>query len=261
MKKYLLLILMLITILTGCKAKKESEQTSNINTNEENISEIAKEMRKEPQWYHSTDSVIILSGKFLYEVDDDGYLIPTYNCDVGDKISIFTDESYNPIEKMAQVKNPDGTITNKKVSYIYYSHGDYELNINFSLSLWVDNSVIASEPNTKFYTAVAANDLNIYLSNDFSSITDQIIEKGSYVAVTEPCPGDLIKACLYDGNSYGRIVYIDQNLITNPQEMELLVLQTKMANQSLQDEVRHELEEVIEDLKKEIYKQEHYYEY
>ena len=269
MKKCLLLALILPAILAGCKKnlKLEKNEASTENTSlEKNDTDINEEFKRRPEKFfipNYKQTYFISQNEIpLYERNDDDYMIhQKYSAfaETASKLEILYDDNWNKYETDSKILNPDGSYSETK-KFTLVNISERSLECYFSLTFWVESSVLADLFDNGNMPCTSAADLHVYTDNNLNSITDTIIPDGTRLVVeAESTEEGLRKACLYDGNPYGKVVYIDDNIIIDEEESTIHILKTKLNDPSLQIDVRKEIEDIITALEEKKMMEVYYY--
>lgn len=229
----------------SCNEKKQ-ENVAKEEQKEEQIVEIQK---KEPTIFYK-NSTFIESGRFLFEEIEENVLKSVKQVEIGDKIQvIFLDGKR--IEKSANVKLSNDEYLNCNLTFIKVRL----LSDDGSKEYWTRDAFISKEGTSSPILAVMKENANIYTADDLDSITDEILEKGTLVTFYEDCNSMLNKLCIYDKNSYGKIVYVQNYISTSQNLINYYDLKNKLKKANVNNDIQEELEEILQKLS-DAYKEE-----
>lgn len=237
----------------SCNEKKQETVTKE----EQKEDQVVKIQKKEPTIFYK-NSTFIQSGLFLYEEIEDNILRATKQVNIGDKIQvIFLDGKR--IEKSANVKLSNDEYLKDDLTFIKVRL----LSDDGSKEYWTRDTFISKEGTSSPILAVMKENANIYTDDNLDSVTDEILKKGTLVTFYEDCDSMLNKLCIYDKNSYGKIVYVQNYISTSQNLINYYDLKNKLKNADINNDIQEELEEILKELidaykeEEEIFKKAH----
>lgn len=270
MKKVFAIASIAALFLIGCNKNKVSsgetattsattpEEVSAATTETENVvaeKHSSKKKYEIPAYTINYATGYLKSGWNLYEEDADGFLVPVAQTETGDPVDLALNRNSEKVEITADVRNPDGSIEKGKSftlvstyyrcidgdAYSFWRHG----------TLWADSTTIAGVTDFSLAYAVVSSDSNLYLNDDDTeSKTEEIIEKGRIIVQINDPNSWYKKIVVYNGEPYGKQVYSRASLYYEEDEWDYHILEKIAKNPDLKPEVKAEIEEVWNILRK-----------
>lgn len=196
MKKALLILLLALTgfAFISCGDKDGNEKKSSEGSGK--VAETKQKMIR---------TKFIYSGWVVYEEQNDGKMYATLEAEVGDDVQIYTASDGSAEQKKA-IRRVVSTGEEKELEFIHikFNNKDY----------WTRDIFVAPEGSTELY--IALSDTMTYSKPDGISILSTMIKEGELCVANKFAEKDGYIACvIYDGNSYGKEIFVSGSSVTN----------------------------------------------
>ncbi len=224
--------------LCGCSEKKADAPKVDEQMLEMLAAEDAQQVAEESQYNQKVDGVMLSAGWTLYRENSEGKMIASAEARVGDSVKVYCKDKAGkePEEKEAIRRLQDGkedTLTFVSVSV------DGE-------NYWTRPIFVAKLADPGAVT----KDGRLFSAPDMATMTKTVVKEGSLLAIAyETRENGFACAYIYDGNPYGKRMYIqDESISTITLDVEKYATLARMEElgDKLKPEVRDELEIIVE---------------